>query len=192
MKTIKTKWMILLGIIMTAITFTACGGSDDDSESGGNGSGVNGYYISDGLYTYTDLKNRIEELAKIFDEDFYTLTHPSLFDSDGNVIWGGTNLRTFLRVDDNCIYSYSGVDLYQLGASGTRGMELLYKFDAGEFGTVGFYGFPDDIYVYTREGNKLIVDVGDGKNTNTFLITEGGLILSGGGSYTKYNPNTTY
>ena len=65
MKTIKTKWMILLGIIMTAITFTACGGSDDDSESGGNGSGVNGYYISDGLYTYTDLKNRIEELAKI-------------------------------------------------------------------------------------------------------------------------------
>ena len=32
------------------------------SESGGNGSGVNGYYISDGLYTYTDLKNRIEDM----------------------------------------------------------------------------------------------------------------------------------
>ena len=77
-------------------------------------------------------------------------------------------------------------------ASGTKGMELLYKFDAGEYGTLGFYGHTDVIYVYRRDGNKLIVDVGDGKNTNTFLITDGGLILSGGGSYTKYNPNTTY
>ena len=111
--------------------------------------------------------------------------------SDGNWEYLRNNIEV-IRGDYNCIYSYSGVDLYQLGASGTKGMELLYKFDAGEFGTVGFYGFPDDIYVYTREGNKLIMDVGDGKNTNTFLITEGGLILSGGGSYTKYNPNTTY
>lgn len=61
-----------------------------------------------------------------------------------------------------------------------------------EYGTLGFYGHTDVIYVYRRDGNKLIVDVGDGKNTNTFLITDGGLILSGGGSYTKYNPNTTY
>jgi len=190
MKTIKTKWMMLLVIILAAVTFTACGG-DDDSESGGTSSGVNGYYISDGLYTYTDYKNRLEDLANIFDRDFYEMTHP-FFDSDGHCIWASYNERTFIRVDDNCIYSYSGVTLYQLGASGTKGKELLYKFEAGEFGTVGFYGFPDNIYVYTRDGNRLIMDVGDGKNTNTFLITEGGLILSGGGSYTKYNPNTTY
>ena len=205
MKTTKTKWMMLLTIILTAITFTACGGGDDDSESGGNGSGVNGYYISGNLYTNADFRNDVvweymrisQDAAALFGNPVPTWT---LFDSnglffpkssDGNWEYLRNNIEV-IRVDYNCIYSYSGVDLYQIGASGTKGMELLYKFDAGEFGTVGFYGFPDDIYVYTREGNKLIVDVGDGKNTNTFLITEGGLILSGGGSYTKYNPNTTY
>ena len=168
--------------------FTSCGG--DDSDDGGS-SGLNGYYIEGGLYTYTDYKNRLEDLANIFDRDFYEMTHP-FFDSDGHCIWASYNERTFIRVDDNCIYSYSGVTLYQLGASGTKGKELLYKFEAGEYGTVGFYGFPDNIYVYTRDGNRLIMDVGDGKHTNTFVITDGGLVLSGGGSYTKYNPNTTY
>ena len=102
------------------------------------------------------------------------------------------NVPTFLRVDNDCIYSYSGVSLYQLGASGTRGRELLYQFNSGEYGTLGFYGFPDANYVYTRDGNRLIMDVGDGKHTNTFVITESGLNLSGGGSYTKYNPNNYY
>jgi len=204
MKAKQTKWMILLGIIMTAITFTACG-SDDDSESGGNGSGVNGYYISGNLYTNADFRNDVvweymrisQDAAALFGNPVPTWT---LFDSnglffpkssDGNWEYLRNNIEV-IRVDYNCIYSYSGVDLYQLGASGTRGMELLYKFDAGEYGTLGFYGHTDVIYVYRRDGNKLIVDVGDGKNTNTFLITDGGLILSGGGSYTKYNPNTTY
>lgn len=190
MTIMKNLWSLLavLSVVVFSMCFTSCGG--DDSDDGGS-SGLNGYYIEGGLYTYTDYKNRLEDLANIFDRDFYEMTHP-FFDSDGHCIWASYNERTFIRVDDNCIYSYSGVTLYQLGASGTKGKELLYKFEAGEYGTVGFYGFPDNIYVYTRDGNRLIMDVGDGKHTNTFVITDGGLVLSGGGSYTKYNPNTTY
>ncbi len=192
---------MLLTIILTAITFTACGGDDDDSESGG----VNGYYISGNLYTNADFRNDVvwenmrisQEAAAFFGNPVPTWT---LFNSNGLFFpKSSTGMQEYLRnkievirVDHNCIYSYSGVALYQIGASGTNGMELLYKFDAGEYGTLGFYGHTDVIYVYRRDGNKLIVDAGDGKNTNTFLITEGGLILSGGGSYTKYNPDTTY
>jgi len=195
---------MLLVIILTAITFTACG-SDDDSESGGNGSGVNGYYISGNLYTNADFRNDVVWEYMRYDKEqseFWGNSAPTytLFDSNGmfspvsskgELFWLRNKIEV-IRVDANFFYSYSGVNIYKLGASGTIGMELLYKFDAGEYGILGFYGYNDDIYAYTRDGNKLIVDVGDGKNTNTFLITEGGLILSGGGSYTKYNPNTTY
>lgn len=87
MKAKQTKWMILLGIIMTAITFTACG-SDDDSESGGNGSGVNGYYISGNLYTNADFRNDVvweymrisQDAAALFRNPVPTWT---LFDSNG-------------------------------------------------------------------------------------------------------------
>ena len=205
MKTIKTKWMMLLTIILTAITFTACGGGDDDSESGGNGSGVNGYYISGDLYTNADFRNDVvweymrisQDAAALFGNPVPTWT---LFDSnglffpessDGEREYLRNNIEV-IRVDANFFYSYSGVNIYKLGASGTTGMELLYKFDAGEYGILGFYGYNDDIYTYTREGNKLIVDVGDGKNTNTFVITGNGLSLNGGGNYIKYDPNITY
>lgn len=204
MKTKQTKWMMLLAIMLTAITFTACG-SDDDSESGGNGSGVNGYYISGNLYTNADFRNDVVWEYMRYDKEqseFWGNSAPTytLFDSngmfspvssEGELFWLRNRIEV-IRVDANFFYSYSGVNIYKLGASGTTGMELLYKFDAGEYGILGFYGYNDDIYTYTREGNKLIVDVGDGKNTNTFVITGNGLSLNGGGSYTKYNPNTTY
>lgn len=204
MKTKQTKLMMLLAIMLTAITFTACG-SDDDSESGGNGSGVNGYYISGNLYTNADFRNDVVWEYMRYDKEqseFWGNSAPTytLFDSngmfspvssEGELFWLRNRIEV-IRVDANFFYSYSGVNIYKLGASGTIGMELLYKFDAGEYGILGFYGFPDDIYAYTREGNKIIVDVGDGKNTNTFVITGNGISLNGGGSYTKYNPNTTY
>ena len=203
MTIMKNLWSLLtvLLVVVFSMCFTSCG--DDDSGDGGS-SGINGYYIEGSLYTNTDFKNdnvwwnmQISKEAAEYYGNTLTFT---LFDSnghffprssDGGYLWLEYE-PTFIRVDDNCIYSYSGISLYQLGASGTSGRELLYKFDAGEYGTLGFYGLPDAIYVYTRDGNRLIMDVGDGKHTNTFVITDGGLVLSGGGSYTKYNPNTTY
>lgn len=206
----KKLWsfLFIITVVVGSMCLASCGGDDDSKSAGsdnGVSSGLNGYYIEGDLYTNTDFRNDVvwdymrihQEAAALWGSPIPTWT---LFDSnglffpkssDGELEW----LRqkpTFLRVDDNCVYSYSGIGLYQLGASGTRGKELLYKFDAVEYGELGFYGFPDNIYVYKRDGNRLVVDVGDGKNTNTFLITDGGLVLSGGGSYKKYNPNTTY
>ena len=202
----KNLWSLLV-IMMTAMVsfcLSACGG-DDGVDNNGNGSGVNGYYISGDLYTNTDFMNDyVWELMRIKKEaaEFYGNPIPTftLFNSDGlffprssdgEQFWLDADV-SFIRVDDNCIYSYSGVSLYKLGASGTRSMELLYQFNTEEYGTLGFYGIPDANYVYTRDGNRLIMDVGDGKHTNTFVITDSGLNLSGGGKYTKFNPNTVY
>ena len=182
----KKNLLCLLAIMMaTMVSFslTSCGGDD-----GGNGNGVNGYYISDGLYTNTDFMNdRRWSWLKLV-EEWGDYIEP--FDTDG--YFSLDDVPSIFRVDDKFIYSYSGIGLYQIGASGTRGKELLYQFDAGEYGTLGFYGYPDANYYYTRDGDKLIMDVGDGIHTNTFVITSSGLNLSGGGSYTKYNPNTVY
>ena len=113
MKTKQTKWMMLLAIMLTAITFTACG-SDDDSESGGNGSGVNGYYISGNLYTNADFRNDVvweymrisQDAAALFGNPVPTWT---LFDSnglffpkssDGEWEYLRNNIEV-IRVDDN-------------------------------------------------------------------------------------------
>ena len=200
---IKSMFLMLCGMMMVA-SFTACGGDDGD-DNGGSGNGVNGYYICGDLYTNSDfLNDNVWELMRYNKEqsEYWlgtTVTY-TLFDSNGLFFPKGSDGEQFwlrnkisvIRVDDNCFYSYSGIGLYKLGASGTRGMELLYQFDAGEYGILGFYGYPDTSYYYTRDGNRLIVDVGDGKNTNTFVISSSGLNLSGGDRYTKYNPNTVY
>lgn len=205
MKTTKTKWMMLLTIIATAFAFSACGGDDDKGSGGGGNEGITGYYISGRLYSNNDFKgDAVWELMRYDKEqsEFWGNSAPTytLFDSngmfspvssEGELFWLRNRIEV-IRVDANFFYSYSGVNIYKLGASGTTGMELLYKFDAGEYGILGFYGYNDDIYTYTREGNKLIVDVGDGKNTNTFVITGNGLSLNGGGNYIKYDPNITY
>ena len=182
------KMMMLLATVLAAMTFAACGNDDDNDDGGsGSGSGVTGYYYKvvngrspsdqlEAIRTWYDINKEIDERWGETPTDFLD---NGLFDWE------------FLRIDGNTICGYTA-ETYRLGASGARGKDLLYQFDGEEFGTLGYYGFPGSSYAYQRSGDRLIMDVGDGVHTNTFVITDGGLVLSGGGTYTKYNPNKVY
>ena len=93
------------------------------------------------------------------------------------------------QCNDNVLEYYSGY-AYKFGASGTNGQTLLYKFNNKDWGMMGFYAYSHTYYVYTREGDNIVITYEDEKTV--FAITDDGLIQSGSGKWTKYDINTVY
>ena len=70
------------------------------------------------------------------------------------------------------------------------GRTKLYMIDGWTLGKLAYYG--DGIsYVYTRDGDILTIKVSN--ETQTFVLTSGGLIMNGQpGKFKKFDPQTTY
>ncbi|MBQ8702559.1 MAG: hypothetical protein IJ549_07335 [Prevotella sp.] len=189
------KWiysmLIVLCGMMATMTFTACGGDDDDG--GGNGSGLTGWYYSFD-YNINSVKGLVSAAAKdgyeSFDDSGMYYPHKG---GDFGVVHAHYDFSTLYVMhikDSQTIECYEVQYLWKPGASGTNGMDLLLQIDCPPVGTLAFYGKPAYYYVYTRNGNT--ISFTDNGEKAVFAITNDGLLQSGGGKWTKYNPSTVY
>ena len=208
-KWIYSMLIALCGMIAT-MTFTACGGDDDDG--GSNGSGLTGWYYTsshtDGIYTGEEILSMCrEDLLKdgtikaddyFYPDGLFGKTPPAREYWDGTVWVVEEAVTPYLYktlyvmhiIDNQTIECYETSDLWKLGASGAKGLDLLYQISCPYLGTLAFYGKPAYYYVYTRNGNT--ISFTDNGEKVVFAITSDGLLQSGGGKWTKYNPSTVY
>ena len=194
-KWIYSMLIVLCGMMVT-MTFTACGG--DDGDDGSNGSGLTGWYY-EGTPPYKDnFFERASDYVVFYDDGRWWPRHvwlPSCYEDEKNgyihmvMEYTGEDGYDFIHIlDGNSLMYYTGVP-YQYGASGTAGLDCLYKLNTDSYGIIGYYG-GGTYYVYTREGNNIVITQGNEKVI--FTITSDGLLQSGGGKWTKYNPSTVY
>ena len=192
-KWISAMCAVVCGMMVSA-TFVSC------DKEGKDGSGITGWYF--------------EGNSPVIWSDFQPLNSPDMveFTDDGqwypHHVWvdycyevqnegyihlvqnGSPKYEGFIHiVNDNVLEYYSG-SAYKLEALGTNGQTLLYKFNNKDWGMMGFYAYSPTYYVYTREGDNIVITYEDEKTV--FAITDDGLIQSGSGKWTKYDINTVY
>ena len=191
---------MLMMVCIMLFTFVACGSEGDDNSSGG-GSGGSG----DACYAHPLITSfPITENGYGYYTNYIIAHVDELFDSEGRYggyinlpdgtlthgpAYGRDEIEVMHIINSNTIEFYEGY-LYKCGASGTRGRTLLYKVTGSSLGDVGYYASLPDYYNYTRDGNVIKVKVEN--STETFTITNDGLLKSDGEKCPKFNLGQTF
>ena len=190
---------MLLFMLMALPMMVACG-SDGDGSGGSGGPGswyIEGSTLITGAETQKDIASwEGPDYVSFYDDGMYCPHHvfvPGYCDANPSLIHltmqFSPETESFIHIiDGQSLYYYSGV-LYKQDSQGTKNYELLYQVDGGSYGKLGYYG-NGTYYVYTREGNNIVIQQGNEKAI--FTITGDGLLQSGGGKWTKYDPNKVY
>lgn len=200
--------------LTTIIALLASCGKDTGSEDSGNG--ITGWYVE----TPTPAEyysNRLSVLnSEINNNDgweYQWLTESQCFAEDGsfstyfgaafstgdvtirqNIDLGSPYFNFIHIIDGNTLASYEYAWMFKDGSSGARGRDKLYTFNFGKvgplsFGNISFYGSAT-YYVYTKNGNKLTVTIGDEKYD--IIVSDGALLPNGGSRMVKYDPKKVY
>lgn len=184
--------MMFAASVMT-LTFSACGGDDDDGNEGNDGnsssSGLTGWYIRQDRNSWLDL---------FADEG------PYKFNLQGEIIqertwpWGSVTEENMSHYNDYVVYyipddetfiRYYGA-YYRENAPAAASKQLLYRLNYGTLGTLGLYAEYTYYYTYWREGNKLYTTE-DG--WTVYTVTPTGIIPDGSSFvFSKYDPNQIY
>ena len=192
-KWISAMCAVVCGMMVSG-TFVSCDKEGKDS------SGITGWYF--------------EGNSPVIWSDFQPINRPDMVEfTDGGQwypyhIWvdycyeaekeglfhlvqtGSPKCSEFIHiVNDNVLEYYYGY-AYKFGASGTVGQKLLYKFNNKDWGMMGFYAFSPINFVYTRDGDNIVITYDDEKTV--FAITDDGLIQNGAGKWTKYDIDKVY
>lgn len=197
------KFLSILSILVMALctmnSFCSCSSDDDKNNPD---SGIKGWYVdksslaksSDFIKINSAINSgeilwQFRTTKVVATKSLFIQSDGAYTDSDatfGKLRFSVNNFITVYRIiDDNSIARYDG-QLYETNASGSRGKEKLYTFNAGSiFGSLTYYGSPT-YYTYVRTDNKIVTTNGD-----VFTITStGGLIKDGTSTnLSKYNPN---
>ena len=164
----------------------------------GVGKGAEGWYIGECAPTAEYIRNNGDpEMLK--DPDKW-----NVFNDSGRMIqfWiGGGRFETFetyiIHISSgNVLEIYQGNDfgdpcwISKQDSPSVVGRTKLYMIDGWTLGKLAYYG--DGIsYVYTRDGDILTIKVSN--ETQTFVLTSGGLIMNGQpGKFKKFDPQKTY
>lgn len=190
----------LLFMLMALPMMVACGSDGDGDGSGGSGGPGSWYIEGSTLVTGAEIQQEIASYCEqpdheaFYDDGSYGLHHvwiPGYCDQISPHLTMDINPypESIIHIiDGQSLYYYSAY-LYKQGSQGTKNYELLYQVDGGSYGKLGYYG-NGTYYVYTREGNNIVIQQGNEKAI--FTITGDGLLQSGGGKWTKYDHNKVY
>ena len=198
-------WSMMMLMVMTLPLMVSCGG-DDSGESGpSGGSGVNDAWYASRIVTHFQTDDPVikANIEKYFNErgryqeigeQYWQLAGRSSYENGvihATPIGPATYIDEIYAahiVSDNTIAFYEG-GLFKYGASGTTGLQLLYRIQDDLLGDVAYYGYSPRYYTYSREGNAFVFFEGEEKIT--FTISGNELII-GGTKLTKFNPNTIF
>ena len=202
MKELKVFAMVLW-LALTSVCLVSCGGDDDEPNLG---TGLIGWYIckSDGaVETDFDPINVAIENDELLYETRYNEYYASrdLFFHD-NGMWHDTEhkhgrfrflidsqVHVIRIIDDTTLVEYYAW-LYEKGASGAKGMDVVYKIYAGSI--FGELNYCDDskIMSYVKVDNKIVTSEG-----TILTIMNGGLVEEGSSMSNimeKYDPTEIY
>lgn len=194
----------LLFMLMALPMMVACGSDGDGGGSGtGGSSGPAGWYINRStLVNSADIQQRIKswddmtDYEAFYDDGSYWPHHVfvSGYCDDPDYVhltmhYTGSDEESFIHIiDGQSLYYYSGF-LCKQGSQAAKNYDLLYQVNGGSYGKLGYYG-NGTYFVYTRDGNNIVIQQGEEKAI--FTITGDGLLQNGGGKWTKYDHNKVY
>lgn len=120
----------------------------------------------------------------ISDDGMYSDSSPQC----GRLRFSINNAISVIQIVDGSTMKVYYPWLYVEGASGTNGMDAVYKLYSGSvFGNMAYYDTPT-YYTYVKSDNKIVVSNGD-----IYTITEEGLIKDGSSTIlSKYDPTKRY
>lgn len=205
-KLMKNKLIFLLLPMLALLFYLSCVSCSSDSAEGEEQSGIKGWYVNKNDLAsagdFTEINKAIEQ-SEILSQYTYggtvhkTIASRSLFIddngmySDSKASFGRVRfsvnpiINVYRIIDDSTMMMYIGW-LYELNATGARGKEMLYSFNAGHiFGTMAYYGDSPTYITYVKKDNKILTSEGE-----IFTVTSSGLVKDGTSIIlSKYSPN---